>query len=316
VLEGLFERGANVVGVITLPPADAAGTSDYVDLHPMCAERGVPVVDTSDVNEAESLDRIRRLSPDYVFTLGWSQLFGRELLGLPKEFVVGSHPSPLPLGRGRAPVPWTILENEARSAVTLFRMDQGADSGDILRQRWFDVPGRVYAMELYGIVAENLREAFCDLYEALRRGPIEGQKQDASAGSLRAKRTPADGLIDFTASATMVERLVRAVSRPYPGAYTYYEGKKVEIWKASIQDVPVAKGAPGQVITRRKGRLLVQAGGGPVWLWDLTREGHELPWRTIALGSRFGYRVEDELHSLRQEVAALREAVAELGRTK
>jgi methionyl-tRNA formyltransferase len=309
-LRGLLETGAKVVGLVTVPPRDAArGISDYVDLHPLCAAHGVVTVDTEDINAPETLAEIAALMPDYIFTLGWSQLFGAELLKIPTRFVLGSHPSPLPQGRGRAPVPWTILQGHTRSAVTIFRMDAGVDAGAILCQRWFDVPHRAYAMDVYNLVAAHLREGYCQLYQAFARGETIAEKpQDLTRATHRAKRIAADGHLDFTQPAARLDALVRAVSRPYPGAYSYFDARKVEIWQSDLEDAPPYTGVPGQILAKRQGRLLVQAADAPLWLSEFTSGGEALTTKSFPLGSAFGFRIEDELFRLRQEVERLKKA--------
>jgi len=306
VLEGLIAGGAQIAGLVTLPGCSSA-VSDHVDLHPLCEEHGIETIDTTDINSWPTIKAIGRLEPDYLYTLGWSQLFGDELLSVPARYVVGSHPSPLPEGRGRAPVSWTILQGCDRSAVTLFRMDIGVDSGPILCQKWFSVPPRGYASDIYELVADNLRDAFCELHEAQRSGTVVPERVQSTEGSsYRAKRTPADGHIDFQQSAETIETLVRAVSQPYPGAYSYYEGTKVVFWRASLQEIPNCVGTPGQILLKRNGRLLVQAGDGPLWLFDSTVEGGPECDIVFGVGHRFGYAVEDELHRLQNELARMR----------
>ena len=305
VLEGLIATGVQVVGLVTLPDGSSA-VSDHVDLHPLCERHGIETIDTTDINSGPTIAAIERLKPDYLYTLGWSQLFGDELLSVPVRYVVGSHPSPLPEGRGRAPVPWTILQGCDRSAVTLFRMDIGVDSGPILCQKWFSVPPSGYASDIYELVAENLRDAFCELHEAQRSGTVVPERVQPSEGSsYRAKRTPADGHIDFRQSAETIERLVRAVSHPYPGAYSYYGGTKVVFWRASLNEVPDHIGTPGQILLSKDGRLLVQAGDRPLWLFDAMVESGPECDTLFRVGHRFGYAVEDELHRLQNELSRL-----------
>jgi methionyl-tRNA formyltransferase len=314
-LQGLLAIGANVVGLVTVPPQAPGGISDYVDLHALCAAHGVAAIDTEDINGPETLAEIAGLSPDYIFTLGWSQLFGVELLKIPARFVLGSHPSPLPEGRGRAPVPWTILQGHTRSAVTIFRMDAGVDAGAILCQRWFDVPPRAYAMDVYNLVAENLRDGYCGLYQAFAAGrEVPETAQDTSRATHRAKRGPAEGHLDFNRPAAELDALIRAVSQPYPGAYTYFDARKVEIWRASLENVPPYTGVPGQILAKRQGRLLVQAGDAPLWLSEFTSDGETLTAKAFPLGSAFGFRIEDELFRLRQEVENLSQIVTSHGR--
>lgn len=314
-LRGLLEIGANVVGLVTVPVYQRVSViSDYVDLHPLCAANGIVTVDTEDINAPETLIEIATLQPDYIFTLGWSQLFQAALLAIPTQYVLGSHPAPLPAGRGRAPVPWTILQGHTRSAVTIFRMDTGVDAGAILCQKWFDIPLRAYAMDVYRLVANGLREGYSELYRAFASGEIvTGIAQDLTQASHRAKRVPADGHLDFTRCAVELDALVRAVSQPYPGAYSYFDGRKVEIWRADLADVPpytAYTGVPGQILAKRKGKLLVQAGDVPIWLSDFTSDGQALTAKAFPLGATFGFRVEDELFRLRQEIERLKNFIA------
>jgi methionyl-tRNA formyltransferase len=306
-LQGLLALGANVVGLVTAPPQAPGGISDYVDLHALCAAHDVATIDTEDINAPETLTEIAALAPDYIFTLGWSQLFGADLLKLPTKFVLGSHPSPLPEGRGRAPVPWTILQGHTRSAVTIFRMDAGVDAGAILCQRWFGVPPRAYAMDVYNLVAANLREGYCELYQAFADGRETPESvQDISRATHRAKRTAAEGHLDFTRPAAELDALIRAVSQPYPGAYTYFDGRKIEIWRTDLDDAPPYVGATGQILAKRQGRVLVQAGDAPLWLSDFTNEGRPVSLKELPLNARFGFRLEDEIFRLRQEIEQLK----------
>jgi methionyl-tRNA formyltransferase len=305
-LEGLVQAGAAIVGVVTWPAGARSGISDYVDLHPLCAKHGIPCIDTEDINQPDTVDAIRGLQPDHVFVLGWSQLLGNDAIDVPHRYVVGSHPTPLPHGRGRAPVPWMILLGDRRGAVSLFRMVRGADAGPLLLQRWFDIAPDVNATTLYRQVAETLRDAFCELYGRLAEGSVLETPQDEEQASYRARRVPGDGLIDFQGSRDAVDRLVRAVTHPYPGAYTYYRGRKVVVWRSSLEDVPDHRGVTGQILARRDGRLLVQAADGPLWLEDLTQDGDPIDPTDLAIGEKLGYRVEDEIHALRREVAEMK----------
>jgi methionyl-tRNA formyltransferase len=312
VLNGLLDRGARIAGLVTLPRVGAEHVCDYRDLHDLCSAHDVAVVDAVDINSPGVLDAIDALRPDFIYTLGWSQLFGDRLLRLPTRYIVGSHPSLLPQGRGRAPVPWTVLQDLRTSAVTLFRMRPGADTGPILIQKHFDVPPRAYADEVYALVAENLRDAFCELYEAHCAGTaIIERPQDASQATHRGKRTPADGHIDFQRPAADIERLIRATSHPYPGAYSYYAGKAVRVWRASLANVPNHVGTVGQILLKNAERLLVQAADQPLWLSDFSVDDGPVSYRHFRIGAKFGYAVEDELHRLHGEVAELRQQLAD-----
>jgi methionyl-tRNA formyltransferase len=310
-LRTLFAERVPVAGLVTLPTGAPGAGSDYVDLHPLCEDASVPVLDAVDINDASAIDRLREWRPDVIFTLGWSQLFGRELLETPTHFVVGSHPSPLPRGRGRAPIPWTILEGAESSAITLFKMDPGVDAGPILKQRWFDVAADVYAGELYRLVATHLGQAFVELYRDMLAGTVVETPQEASQATYRAKRTAADGHLDFSRPAADLARLIRAVSHPYPGAYTYLGDRRVVFERAELADSAAYRGLGGQILRRSRGRILVQAGDAALWLWQARSDDGPMAATAFPLGARFGYRLEDEVHALRAEVRRLRQALEE-----
>lgn len=312
-LLGLLADNVPLTGLVTKPPNSGAGISDYRDLHDIAREAGIPVIDTHDINSPETIHQISGLNPDYIFCMGWSQLFSPELLSIPKHYSVGSHASILPHGRGRAPVPWTILEDLKVSGVSLFQMDAGADTGDLLLQRSFQVQENSYAMDVYMQVAEHLRGAFCDLYQKIVEGTVKPQPQSRTKGGFRAKRTAADGHIDFQTPAVSVDRLVRAVSEPYPGAYSYWKGKHIHVWRSSLDAVPAYSGLPGQVLLKAQGRLLVQAVDSPLWLYELSHAGEVFPVEKIQVGSRFGYRLEDEFHTMRARIQSLEERLKRAG---
>ena len=304
-LRGLVQRNARIVALVTLA-VDAKRKrlpSDFVDMRQFCHETDIAIVETTNINSDETVDRIRKFNPDFIYTLGWSQLFKDAVLQVPTHYVVGSHPSPLPDGRGRAPVPWTILQDLRQSAVTLFRMSSDVDDGPILIQRPFEIPQRAYASDVYQLVSESLRDAFCDLYEAHRSGrALVETAQDPRNASYRAKRGPADGHLDFSDSAARLERLIRAVSHPYPGAYAYYRGRKITIWKADVCDVPAHVGCQGQVLAKRDQRLLVHAGDRPLWLYDFADGNEQVPAEVFRIGAKFGFAVEDDLAALWQRI--------------
>ncbi|HAG10970.1 MAG TPA: hypothetical protein DCK76_06220 [Desulfotomaculum sp.] len=306
ILEGLIDIKANIVSLVTVPVEKSNNISDYVDLHPICSEADINIIDTIDINDHITIQQIRLLKPDYIFTLGWSQLFGEQILAIPEKYVVGSHPSLLPEGRGRAPIPWTILQGLKQSGVTLFRMDNKIDTGPVLVQNMFDIPDAAYAMDVYFLATQNLRSAFCELYVKLKSGQAVEVLQDTTKASYRAKRVPSDGHIDFNHSATDIEKLVRAVSKPFPGAYVYHKGNNIYIWKASLRNIPPYIGTIGQILTKNKDSLLVQAKDKPIWLSHFTDDAGPVDINYFRIGSRFNYVVDDELYKLWQEIEALK----------
>lgn len=311
-LECLLEDGANVVGLITLPPGADGGVSDYCDLHDYAASHGVQVIDTLDVNSDSTVSALVALEADYLFVLGWSQLLRAGVLRSVSKFVVGSHPTPLPLRRGRAPVPWTIIEGLNSSAVTLFRMTEKIDDGPILLQSRFEIGEDAYAMDVYLKVAETLASSFLELYNRLNSNEIICQPVADSVASYRGKRTPQDGFLDFSLSNLSLVRLVRAVSKPYPGAYFFYRDQQIVVWACDRYEGPERVGINGQILAKEGNALIVRVSDGCLKLWDFEVGGRRTSMSEFTIGDVLNHRLHDEVFMLRRRVAELERLVGGL----
>ena len=251
--------------VVTLPPEKAVRHSDFVDLSAAAAEAGAELATVDNINRPESLERLRAAEADYLFVIGWSQIFGRELLACFPDRAIGYHPAPLPRMRGRAAIPWTILKQEPISAGTLFWLDEGVDSGRILDQEFFHVAEDETAASLYAKHMDALATMLDRSLEALAAGRERRDVQDESHATWAARRCREDGRIDWSCDADEIDRLVRAVGRPYPGAFTDLEDDPLVIWSSAPSSGGRRHAAlPGQIVELADdgSRMLVACGGG------------------------------------------------------
>jgi len=242
-------------------------------------------------------------NPDYLFTLGWSQIFKLDFINCFSKFVVGTHPSKLPHGRGRAPLPWTILENLDSSAVSFFKIDAGVDTGSLIFQREFTIPPRTYVKDLYSMVGRELSHGFHEIYNMICTDvQIKFSKQKEENVTVRGKRTPSDGLIEFHQKLETIERLIRAVGEPYPGAYSYYKDQKVTFWEVDFDSEGIYFGTLGQIHKKGENGILVQFSDGNLWLKKATGEdGLPLPLKFFRVGDKLGYSVQDEIYNLKKK---------------
>ncbi len=275
-LEELALAGANVVEVFTLAPEYAHRHSDFVDLRPLAQRFNIPVSGIRNINEPAIIARLESIAPDYLFVIGWSQIIGQALLDLPKFGCVGFHPALLPKNRGRAVIPWTILRRLPHAGATLFFLDEGIDSGNIIAQRAFDVVEDETARSLYDKVILSLRDMIRQIAPLLPGGQLPRTPQDHSQATYCAKRTPKDGLIDWQRSGHEIWTLIRAVSDPYPGAFTFHKKQKLTIWKADLVRESNHCGVPGQVLTVDESGALVQCGEGCIRVLEVQPEGGEV----------------------------------------
>jgi methionyl-tRNA formyltransferase len=310
-LETIITNQSNLVGVLELAPEAARQVSGYARLDDLAAAAKVPSITFQKINDDAVLAAVAQWQPDLLFVVGLSQLVGEELLTLPKRGCVGFHPTLLPEGRGRAPIAWLAL-GESRGAATFFLMDAGADSGPILVQEPFDVAPEDYAFNIEESVNQAIRRGLNRWLRELNAGEWDPRPQDHAHATYLAKRAPADGLIDWQASANDVARLVRAASRPFPGAYTYAGGTRVIVWRASAVDRPI-RGVVGRVVELDEhARPVVQAGRGLIALDELEVFGDGEAHVLLRVGAKLGYAVEDEVHRLRRRVTELESQVQRL----
>lgn len=246
--------------VVTLPPAKATRHSDWVDVGAMARSAAIPVHEDSDVNSEATLDAVRSAEPDHVFVVGWSQICREEFLAVPRQGCIGYHPAPLPENRGRAVIPWTILQGRTSTAGTLFWMDKGMDSGDILDQEGFAVDDNETASTLYAKHMAALDEMLQRSIPELVAGSPRRDRQNHADATFCSRRTPSDGVIDWTDDAATIDRLIRASGRPYPGAFTWRKDERVVIWKARLVGPAPYWGTPGQVQALNDEGALIQCG--------------------------------------------------------
>jgi len=231
-LKALAFDGAPISLVVGYPES-LFTRAGYVSMRGACNLFSIPLLETEDINAPEVVERIKAAKPKLLVVTGWSQLLKKPLLDLG---AVGLHPTRLPEGRGRAPIPWTLIKGLQRSAASLFHLTAGVDDGDIIGQIEFDITDADDASSLY--------EKICEVYEKLVRryvpmlldGSAPRIPQDHSRATFWPRRRPEDGLIDWSKSPREIYNLVRGLSHPYPGAFTFCGGKRLTVWKARVRN--------------------------------------------------------------------------------
>jgi methionyl-tRNA formyltransferase len=281
--------GWELAALITLPLDLASRHSDFVDLAPEALAAGGAVIRTADSNAPDIIAAVADLAPDIVFVIGWSQICGPAFRAAARDRVVGYHPAPLPRLRGRGVLPWTILLGEPITAGTLFWIDDGVDTGDILVQQFFHIGREESVTSLYARHLEVLEAMLDAALPTLALPNPPRRKQDEAFATWAARRVPADGAIDWNRPATEIARLVRAVSRPYPGAFTSARGGQLTVWSAHALtgESRHAAAVAGQIVARDAGMFDVRCGcGGILRVTDWQNDTQTLP----AMHSRLGVR--------------------------
>lgn len=287
-LDALIRGGVEITGVLGVDESQAALISDYHSLRELATNAGIPFHSFVKVAQPAVEAFLKAHLADLLWVIGLSQLVPDRLVRTARVGGVGFHPTMLPEGRGRAPVAWTILLG-ARAAANLFFLTEEPDAGDIIVQREVPVLPDDYSEDLIHRTNLVLADAIIELAPRLRSGDIPRTPQDHRKATYYPKRTPANGLIDWSASTEQVYRLIRAAGRPYPGAFTHHKQRKLTIWRGKPADIsePTGGTEPGRVLaTRPPQRLLVATADGAIWVTEAEVEGGSRVIDLVEVGDR------------------------------
>jgi methionyl-tRNA formyltransferase len=236
-MEAIYNAGGKLIFAMTLPDEKAINKSGRVYIDDFCKARGIYLLKSSHVNNPEVLQAIDSAGIDWLFIIGWSQIASINILNAPKRGVLGMHPTLLPVGRGRAAIPWAILNGLEKTGVSMFKMDLGVDTGPVAAQIEIPLSSVTTATELYNKVDAAHVALIHKTIPLLFADKLNLIAQDETKASIWPGRKPEDGEIKLDGSVFDAEKLIRAVTHPYPGAY-YFENKtKRIVWSAQYIDV-------------------------------------------------------------------------------
>ena len=249
--------------------------ADHTDLSDIAVNRDIPYKYVKDINAPHILKWIRSLKPDVIFCFGWSSLIKKDLLELPEKGVIGYHPAKLPHNRGRHPVIWALALGLKETGSTFFRMDEGADTGDIVSQRDVSIAPEDTAQDLYENLMETAQHQVREFVPLLADDAIFWKQQDHTLANNWRKRGRKDGEIDFRMSSNAIYNLVRALTKPYIGAHLMFEGEEVKIWKVELGPSVSENIEPGKVLEAKPDSLLIKTMDGSIRI--LEHEFSSLP---------------------------------------
>jgi methionyl-tRNA formyltransferase len=298
-LEELVDLGADVRAVYTRPEREEL--ADQTDLAAFASEHEVSLNRIESVNTDSVKAEIREDDPELLFVVGWSRLVDGEVLDLPSVAALGMHPAPLPRGRGRAPLAWSIVKGLDETALSFFHLVEAADAGDLVGQEPLPIDREDDAASLYADMVEAGRALIRRHYPEFEAGEIPREPQDDSRATWWPKRDPHHGLIDWTAGPREVYDWIRGQTRPYPGAFSYLDDRKVTVWAANPPEDEPAFVAPGEITYRDGDALGVGAWEGVVELTEV-QVGEDDPIPAGALLDDYGFEVGDTFENARDRL--------------
>jgi methionyl-tRNA formyltransferase len=240
--DAYLEDQLEVSAVIGLRAEQAAKTVGYHSLAPLAAEHQLRYLDAPDGRLKGLTGLINGIQPHYILVIGWSSIVGPEVLRIPAEAAavkgdglpdgagcIGMHPTKLPEGRGQAPIPWTIIKGLKHTALSVFFLEEAADTGPVIAQYPVEVSPRETASSLFYKMEHAHFLAGAELAPGLAGRSVTGRTQDESAASLWPRRRPDDSELTSAMTGEEIDRQVRALLGPYPRAFVTSESGRIPV---------------------------------------------------------------------------------------
>lgn len=254
-LQALIDLGHEVVLAVTHPASAQSYKAIWSDsVEDLARHHGIPVHLTDRV-DTDTIDLVKRAEPDVIVVNSWYSWMPPELYDLPPHGTLNLHDSLLPKFTGFSPVLWALISGASEFGLTVHRMDEQLDTGDILIQHSLPIGPTDTGTELVLRGMELIPGALREALTALESGTAHWRPQNKADRTYFHKRSERDSLIDWSWPAQDLERFVRALSDPYPRPFAFYRGERIEVLEATVSEARYG-GTPGRVI--------VQEGGGAV----------------------------------------------------
>jgi methionyl-tRNA formyltransferase len=270
-LETILKGGHEVVGVGTFAPGDHEQWPD--DVIRVVEREGLTRIRGRRFGTKRAIEELRDLKPDIIIVVGWRWILPREVLEIPPKGCVGIHGSLLPRLRGFAPTNWALLRDEPRTGPSLYYFDEGADTGDLVGQRSFEIGDEDDASTLRRRLVEASAALLEEYLPQLAAGTAPRIPQSSAGATYGERRRPEDGLIDWKLDPRSVFNWIRGLTRPWPGAFTWLGGRKVFVWKSRVLEG--AGPGPGMLARDYRDRVVVGVGAGLLEILDASFEGDD-----------------------------------------
>ncbi|NOY22823.1 MAG: bifunctional UDP-4-amino-4-deoxy-L-arabinose formyltransferase/UDP-glucuronic acid oxidase ArnA [Acidobacteria bacterium] len=263
-IRSLLEQGWDIGAVFTYQD-DPEETTWFESVAELAASHNIPLYTPENVNHPLWIEKIRKIAPDFIFSFYYRNLLKPEILNIPAYGCLNLHGSLLPRYRGRAPINWVLVNGETETGVTLHYMTEKPDDGDIVAQEKISIDYSDTGKSLNERMTEASERMLRRVLPELEKGAAPRVPQNQEEASYFGRRTPEDGRIDWNHDAEQIRNLVRAVTKPYPGAFSYLGQRKFFVWEASTE--AGGEGEPGTVLSIspfrvrcKKGVLQIQTG--------------------------------------------------------
>ncbi len=259
-IKALLSQGFDILAVFTHHD-DPDENIWFESVPELAAANHIPVYAPDDINHPMWVERIKGMAPEIIFSFYYRKMVGKAILNLPPSGALNLHGSLLPRYRGRCPVNWVFVHGEKETGVTLHYMSPRPDDGDILGRRPVPIEDHDTALSLHAKLATAATELLTDLIPKIREKRIEPIPQEKSSASYFSGRSAQDGEINWQQDAAGIRNLVRAVTRPYPGAFSFIGNRKCIFWQVDRPETEASTATrPGTVLSTAP--LIIACGEG------------------------------------------------------
>lgn len=230
----LFHKDIAISKIYNLNLKKGSHKSNYDPYADLKFNEDLPVKYIENINDKSVISEIKKIKPDIIIQSGWSQKFSNKLLSIPKYGCIGEHPSPIPIGRGAASVNWAIIEGQKNWGDTFFIMNDKYDRGQIVDQKYFRINKLDTVKTVYDYIAILSYQTIKEKLGKWVSGKFNYINPNEIKATYYKRRKPEDGQLNLKLKAEDNQRLVQAVTKPYPGAFIKLKNEKIIIWSSKI----------------------------------------------------------------------------------
>ena len=286
ILRAIHESTHELIGVVTQPDK-SRGRGRKLGISPvkeLAKELHLPVMQPQTTKDKAFIGEVKRMSPDLIVVAAYGRILMRDFLEIPPLGCINVHASLLPKYRGAAPIQWAIVNGERKTGVTIMKMDEGIDTGDILLAKEVEIGDEDTAQSLHDRLAQVGASLIVKAMDQLDRGTLHPIPQDQRDASYAPPLTKEDGLIDWSRDARDIFNRIRGFN-PWPGAFTYLKGSRLKILSGEIVTEEAGERA-GKVVQAGSEGVIVSTGKGSLLIKEVQLEGRErMPIREFLIGN-------------------------------
>lgn len=269
-LDMLVNQGFEIAAVVTQPDKSKGRGKKLSPpaVKEYALSKGIPVIQPTKIKTPEFENQLRELQPDLFVTCAYGRILPENILKIPPFGCINVHGSLLPKYRGAAPLQWAIINGDQVTGITTMFTDIGMDTGDMLEKKEIRISEEMTAGELHDRMSILGAEVLKDTLKKLQEGTLVRTPQPHERATYAEMITKETGRIDWSKSSRSIHNLVRGTD-PWPGAFSFYKGERMRVWKTEVTNEKTNHSAPGTICEVKKDGLMVATGDGLLKILEL-----------------------------------------------